>query len=305
MRTLAPPPRTAAPPVRYTFVGGTGRCGSSLVQELLACHPGVGFVSNLDDLSPLRSLGSSNNAIFARVPQAWRRKGRIRFAPSEGWRSLAREVSPLVCEPGRDLTAADVTPWLANRFRAYFEDRAAAQHKPAFMHKFTGWPRYGFVEAVLPGSRFVHLVRDGRAVVSSWLQMPWWRGHLGPAGWHFGTLPPAYAEEWAASGESYVILAALAWKLLLDAFDDASAKLAPDQHLVIRYEDLIADPHATLDRLRAFAGLDGSPALDRAVAAARLTPERRAAWRDQLTPEQVALLDRSLAAHLARYGYPT
>jgi hypothetical protein len=304
MRTLAAPPPTAAPVVQFTFVGGTGRCGSSLVQELLASHPGVGFVSNLDDLSPRRSLGRANNAVFARVPAEWRRKGRVRFAPSEGWRSLAREVSPLVCEPGRDLTAADVTPWLARRFRAYFEDRAAAQHKPAFLHKFTGWPRYGFVEAALPGTRFVHLVRDGRAVVNSWLQMPWWRGHLGPSGWHFGPLPPAYAEEWAASGESYVILAALAWKLLLDAFDDAAAKLPADQHLVVRFEDLLADAPAALDRVRGFAGLDPSPAFDRAVAAARIMPERRAAWRDELTPEQVALLDRSLAAHLARYGYP-
>jgi hypothetical protein len=290
--------------VRFTFVGGTGRCGSSLVQEVLACHPGVGFVSNVDDLSPVRSLGSANNAIYARVPPDWRRKGRLRFAPSEGWRSLAREVGPVVCEPGRDLTAADLTPWLARRFRAYFGDRAAAQRKPAFLHKFTGWPRYGFVEAALPGTRFVHLVRDGRAVVSSWLQMPWWRGHLGPTGWHFGSLPPEYAEEWAASGESYVILAAVAWKLLLDAFEDAAAKLPADQHLVVRFEDLMAEPAATFERVRAFAALEPAGAFDRAVAGARLEPQRREAWRDELTPEQVALLDRSLAAHLARFGYP-
>jgi hypothetical protein len=296
-------PEAVRPPVRYTFVGGTGRCGSSLVQELLALHPGVGFVSNVDDMSPVRSLGAANHAIYARWPAAWRRKGRVRFAPSEGWRSLAREVSPLVCEPGRDLTAADVTPWLAQRFRAYFDDRARAQRRPVFVHKFTGWPRYGFVEAILPGTRFVHVVRDGRAVVNSFLQMPWWRGHLGPEGWHFGPLPPAYADEWAASGGSYVVLAALAWKLLLDAIEDAAAKLPADQHLVVRYEDLIADPPATLDRLRSFAGLAPWPAFDRAVAALRPAPARRVAWREELTAEQVALLDRSLAAHLTRYGY--
>ena len=238
------------------------------------------------------------------MPADWRRKGRVRFAPSEGWRSLAREVGPLVCDPDRDLVAADVTPWLAERFRAYFTDRAAAQSRPAFLHKFTGWPRYGFVEAILPGTRFVHLVRDGRAVVNSWLQMPWWRGHLGPAGWHFGPLPPAYEEEWEASGRSYVVLAAVAWKLLLDAFDDAAAKLPPDQHLVVRFEDLLADPAATLDRLGRFAGLAPSERFDRAVAASGLTAGRRAAWHGELTPEQVALLDRSLAAHLARHGYP-
>ena len=291
------------PGVRFTFVGGTGRCGSSLVQELLACHPDVGFVSNVDDHAPRRSLGTANNAVYRRVPPAWRRKGRLRFAPSEGWRSLAREVSPLVCEPGRDLLAADLTPWLAERFRAYFEDRAAAQGRPAFVHKFTGWPRYGFVDAALPGSRFVHLVRDGRSVVNSWLQMPWWRGHRGPEGWHFGPLPPAYADEWEASGRSYVVLAGLAWKLLLDAFDDAAAKLAPERRLVVRFEDLLAEPTATLDRLCGFAGLASSAPFERAVARSRLGPGRGEAWRRELSPEQVALLDRSLAGHLARHGY--
>ena len=58
-----------------------------------------------------------------------------------------------------------------------------------------------------------------------------------------------------------------------------------------------------LDRLRSFAGLAPSPAFDRDVAACRPAPARRVAWREELTAEQVALLDRSLAAHLARYGY--
>jgi nucleoside-diphosphate-sugar epimerase len=33
----------------YAFVLGTGRCGSTLIHELLARHEGVGFLSNLDD----------------------------------------------------------------------------------------------------------------------------------------------------------------------------------------------------------------------------------------------------------------
>jgi hypothetical protein len=38
------------------FVIGTGRCGSTLVQEVLARHPEVGFVSNLEDKLPLLDL---------------------------------------------------------------------------------------------------------------------------------------------------------------------------------------------------------------------------------------------------------
>jgi hypothetical protein len=38
------------------FVIGTGRCGSTLVQEVLARHPQVGFVSNLEDKLPTLNL---------------------------------------------------------------------------------------------------------------------------------------------------------------------------------------------------------------------------------------------------------
>ena len=33
-------------------VAGTGRCGSTLVQEMLCRHPAIGFVSGLDDMLP-------------------------------------------------------------------------------------------------------------------------------------------------------------------------------------------------------------------------------------------------------------
>ena len=53
------------------FVIGTGRCGSTLVYEVLARHPGVGFVSNLEDKLPALDLrGRWNNALLAERPLA-------------------------------------------------------------------------------------------------------------------------------------------------------------------------------------------------------------------------------------------
>src|SRR4051812_2860619 len=254
---------------RYGFVLGTGRCGSTLVHELLARHPHVGFVTNVDDRTGSAAVGRLQAGLFRRLPAAATQKGRVRLAPSEAYRALEREVSPLLVEPVRDLEASDAVPWLAERFRSFFGSRAAAFGAPLFLHKFTGWPRARFVDAVLPGSRYVHVVRDGRAVAASWLQTDWWRGHRGPSGWHFGPLPEPYEKEWEASGRSFVLLAGLAWELLLDAFDEARNEIGEAGWLEVRYEDVLADPRRRTAEVLEFLGLPWTDAFESGFGAFR------------------------------------
>jgi hypothetical protein len=288
---------------RYAFVLGTGRCGSTLVHELLTRHPDTGFVTNLDDRTGTAAAGRAQAQLYRRLPAAATRKGRVRLAPSEGYRALEREVSAIVTEPARDLEASDAVPWLASRFETFFSSRATAFGAPLFLHKFTGWPRARFIDRVLPSPRYVHVVRDGRAVAASWLQTDWWRGHLGPEGWHFGPLPPAYEKEWQASGRSFVVLAGLAWKLLLDAFDEARRAIGDDRWLEVRYEDVLADPRARTAEMLEFLGLDWSDAFESGFRAFQFDGDRAGAWRAVLGAEASADLDATLADHLARHGY--
>lgn len=108
------------------------------------------------------------------------------------------------------------------------------------MHKFTGWPRAGFISAVFPKARFIHIVRDGRAVANSWLRMPLWLGYKGPEQWQWGPLTAEQAEVWDRSGRSFVVRAGLLWQKLIDAHVQARAAIALDAWLEIRYEDITA-----------------------------------------------------------------
>ena len=57
--------------VRYLFIIGTGRCGSTLVQELIAQHPDVGFISNVDmALAPFNPKGRANRLLTRAVTGA-------------------------------------------------------------------------------------------------------------------------------------------------------------------------------------------------------------------------------------------
>lgn len=286
------------------FVLGTGRCGSTLVQEVLAKHPGTGYLLNVEDRLPALRLGRAAAALYRRLPPEASRKGRLRLAPTEGYRALAAQVSPVLAEPTRDLVAEDATPWLVSRTREYFDTAAARHGAPVFLHKFTGWPRSGFLSQVWPQARFIHVVRDGRAVANSLLQMPWWRGYTGDGLGSAAMLPEHYRERWEAEGRSFPLLAGLEWAMLMDSFADARAKAVEGHWLELRYEDVVADPQHAFGRALEFCGLPASPAFDRALARYEFGAGRTDAFRRDLRAEDVATLTRVLRGHLEAYGYP-
>lgn len=289
----------------YVFVLGTGRCGSTLTEEILCRHPDVGFVSNLDDRLQLPARATRVNSwLYRRLPApvADNRFGKL--TPAEAYHTLSREVSPILSSPFRDLEARDASPWLIDRLQKFFAERAAAQQAGTFLHKFTGWPRAGFLHAAFPEARFVHVVRDGRAVANSWLQMPWWLGWGGPERWQWGPLPPDLAALWEETDRSFGVLAALLWRILMDAFDRARAALPAEQWLEVRYEDLTARPGESFARILDFCGLDRSDAFEHGLARHTLTTSRVDAFRRDLDAEEVRRMTRAIGPVLQAHGYP-
>lgn len=299
---MATPDADGSP--RFVFVLGTGRCGSTLVEEVLCRHPSVGFVSNLEDRFNLpAAAGRWNGPLYRRLPAAATQKSRLRYAPSEGYRILAREVTPMLATPLRDLTESDVTPWLERRFSTFMHERARAQGTDTFLHKFTGWPRAGFIRGIFPSARFIHVVRDGRAVANSWLQMPWWRGFEGPDHWQWGPLPPTLAAEWEESGRSFVVLAGLLWQLLIDSFDSIRATVGPANWLEVRYEDVAANPRQTFASMLTFCGLPWDAEFERGFERHTFTASRSDAFRRDLAAPDVERLTRILADALTARRY--
>ena len=162
----------------------------------------------------------------------------------------------------------------------------------------------GFLDRIFPEARFVHVVRDGRAVANSWLQMPWWQGYGGTERWQWGPLPPAMAAEWEASGRSFAVLAGLLWALLMDAFDGASARLPGDRWLEVRYEDVTAQPRQVFSSLLDFCGLEWEDGFERGFRRHSFERGRADAFRRDLPAAEVERLTSLLASRLAAHGYP-
>jgi len=146
---------------------------------------------------------------------------------------------------------------------------------------------------LLPDARFVHVIRDGRAVAASVLRLDW-----GP------NTPSEAARHWALQ-----VAAGLA----------AAQALGSDRVHTVRFEDLVNEPQATLKSLCDFAGLEfddrmvdqrdyalpAYTANQHGLVGGRPDPGRIDAWRRQLRPEQIRSFERLTGEFLDLLGYPS
>ena len=138
------------------------------------------------------------------------------------------------------------------------------------------------IAEVYPDARFVHIVRDGRDAVRSLVAQPW-----GP-----GTVAEA-AEEWCTSV----------------AAGRSAAPGLGERLLEVRYEDLLAEPGAVIERIYSHVGLEGAleEALAAAAEASNVGPHDRrigaGKWREGWRRRELREFDRIAGDLLRELGY--
>lgn len=162
---------------------------------------------------------------------------------------------------------------------------------------------------MFPGSRLVFLLRDGRDVVDSWLA--------------------AYrAGSWALDEGAFPVTdegreALVRWQSAVWAFRTGLVRRVFDAHpaehrVLVRYEDLVADPARELARIAEVVPLRAAPDDLARVAEEhafhRVPPSERGAekairsatpgrWRHNLTPAEHAAMHEVMGRELRRHGY--
>jgi Sulfotransferase family len=152
-----------------------------------------------------------------------------------------------------------------------------------------------------PEAVAIHVIRDGRDVVTSLLERGWLsaeRTGADDARLAFG----AHARFWVERGReeefarvSDATRAAWAWRRYVTA-----ARTVPERTVEVRYEQLVADPAATAapvaDRLGVAPGLV-------AEAFASVHDRSSGRWRRDLTSEQLSDIEREAGDTLVALGY--
>jgi Sulfotransferase family len=279
------------------FVVGAGRSGSTAFFDILTYSRQVTWLTNLS--KPAASVGLGERLFFAScdLPIVGDRLRR-RYYPSENY-AFWNALYPGFANPCRDLVADDVSQRVRNRIRRRIDVmRLKGRETPLI--KITGWPRVGFLNAIFPEARFIHIVRDGRAVANSLLNVSWWRGWQGPSNWRWGELGSQYEELWVRHDRSFVALAGIQWRILMDAMRAARREVDAQRFLEIRYEDLCAAPGSTIASACSFGGIRDEPRILEEAKRLRTQNEK---WQKELTPRQQTILTAVLEDGLRAFSY--
>ena len=149
--------------------------------------------------------------------------------------------------------------------------------------------------AAFPAARFLHLIRDGRAVAYSLSRVDWWEDGVV---WWYGDTP----RRWRERGGDPWELVATHWVRELASIEEGLGAVAPDRQLELRYETLVDDPAALLQQVARFAGLADHPGWRSELDRLRY-PNKDEAWRGGLPPEARQRVEAIQRTDLVRLGH--
>jgi hypothetical protein len=273
---------------RPVIIGGCPRSGTTLLRTMLHCHPEIAI---------------PRETRF--VLEAWRRRRRFGDLSREANRRrlacwiFKREKSQadrLELDPDEAIERLLASPpTLGSMLATCFVMFAERQGKPRWGDKRPAYAaRMAAIWDLFPNAQFIHVVRDPRACVVSLRKLGWYDGQIAPA-----------VELWERS-----INSANSWR----------PRLAADQLLEVRYEDLVPNPRETLTRVATFAGLAADEDAMRQMLSYHeleetrsqryhanlsrpLDPARISGWTADLEKPEIAFVEEAAGPFMRQWGY--
>ena len=278
------------------FIGGAGRSGTTLMVDLLGLHPQLSPVYETDFVPTLiKIIGAPASAAdraqaVATVMDRWtaslderpsQKRAHERYHHGPHYLRFTRKRA---LELTDDLVAefAGGNPWrgLQRLVLELFAEHAQRDGKPHWVNKNPSYVlRLPQLAKLFPGMKFIHCVRDGRAVAASAMTRTW------------GPNTVAEAATWWSDRVVQGLL-----------FEQAH----PEQVLRVPYESVLQDPVNTFSAIEAWLGLPAGGIVERHHAAGfTFDSSRMDAWKTQLSAAQQAEFDRAAGRTLDLLGYPS
>jgi Sulfotransferase family len=290
-------------PGRLAWIFGSSRSGSTWLLRMLA---ELDRVIPIDDPHIGHHLG-----VWRPIPLAWATaKDPPKLGTLADFKRKKRDY--LFSDRFRDTWMPQLRDLISARFAAQgAEDIAAAGgiDRPIVVVKEPGSHAADTIMDLFPHSSLIFLLRDGRDVVDSWLDA------YRDGSW--ATDEGAYPLD--DTGRSALIRwQASVWLHRTEVVQETYACTDPDRRVLIRYEEMRADPGAALRKICATLGIEASgESLDGIAAAnefSRVPDSHKGAgreirraepggWATHMSREEILEMHEILAEKLDELGY--
>ena len=278
----------AGQPDRPVIIGACPRSGTTLLRTMLHFHPEIAIPREtrfvVEAWQHRKQFGDLRRPANRRALARWIFKRKKSHAARLGLNP--EEAIPRLMAAPPTLGSLLATCFLL--FAEKEEKRRWGDKRPMYA------TRMDAVWDLFPNAHFVNVIRDPRACVASIRKVGWYDGHIVPA-----------VELWERS---------------VKTVDSWRRRLAKDQLLDVRFEDLVADPETRLIEIVEFIGAaaDGDavarmlryhehdePLMKRfhANVSRPVDAARTSAWIDLLDTAEIAFVEAATRPLMERYGY--
>jgi LPS sulfotransferase NodH len=170
-----------------------------------------------------------------------------------------------------------------------------------------------FLDRAFPDAQFIHIVRDGRDAAASHLRKPWLRadaaasGVREPGGYLHGPWAPWWVEpsrrtEFEHTSDVHRMI--WAWRRYTEAALRDGTSLGPERYHELKYEDLVADPHAEAIRILDFLGIRRPRSRAKFMEAMQRVEDRSVgSWRSTFGTDDLERIEADSGQLLRRLGY--
>ena len=282
------------------IIVGTGRCGSTIFHEMFGEHPNLAWFTPGLEVFPdkmwLHHLGLKLIELPV-VGDYFRKKWAYPFEGYKIWDLHCKGFS----RSFRDLKAQDATVRVKKRLPKAFA-KLTTEQRNRLLIKITGWPRMGLLNEIFPDAKFIHIVRDGRAVANSIINIDWWEGWTGDKNWRWGELTDEQKATWEKHNQSFVALAGIELEIYTKAMNKAVAQIPKERFMEIRYEDFCKAPMGTFKSVCDFCEVEWNTTFHQKLQKYTLK-DTNFKWQTELTKEQQFILNETLSEFQTNYGY--
>jgi len=236
--------------IKPIFIVGVPRSGTTLLYHLLAQHPSVAWFSQ-------KTLKKFLAEDFLQEIYLRRRVFGLRNIPYPIDRFNDRFFS-MVETPGEfgnlwsSVFVGDWNPKISEKnlevLKKTIVNILNEKQKKRFLSKYPKNSMWiPMINKCFPNSKFVHIIRDGRHVVSSMLR----RSKENPSKYFGIPLKSSGKKEM-----NHIEKHATQWMQVIKAIKNSFENLNKDQFIEIRYEDLVQFPNVCLDKITKFCELE-------------------------------------------------